>query len=455
MPTSSLLSFFLLLLPLPQILILSDPPFELSAKWKVPIGGDVGPITVRGDSVLFGTRSRDGSQTELQCLSSFDGTLKWRIAHHRLDDQQLENSACGIKSKPCAHPLMPIVSYFSTRGELVLADLNGQSDGDQGIADDGVLLNGGDVLWRRDLREEFGVFKRDDLEFGSPQPSPNMFGQLVVCATGNGSTHNLHQRKTIEPVVVAPEAPGWVAFPVVAGGTELVWSDASSRIVHSACASPVPFGLADDPMVFVLGGDGDAYIVSRDTGKTVSKFGEDWIWSWTNPVLGSNNIVVACASPPGDNYDRRCGIHSFNRGLADSQKLMRNWATFPATYSGTMVPPVLLNGIVFVVSTKGMLIALDEETGEILWEHPIDSYPTGYFAEMFVINEYLVVPSENEWLVFAPSRFRPTPQPLAVGIDTHAGVAVAGDVIFASDGDFIYAWTIMESKGKKGSGLVD
>ena len=220
MPTSSLLSFFLLLLPLPQILILSDPPFELSAKWKVPIGGDVGPITVRGDSVLFGTRSRDGSQTELQCLSSFDGTLKWRIAHHRLDDQQLENSACGIKSKPCAHPLMPIVSYFSTRGELVLADLNGQSDGDQGIADDGVLLNGGDVLWRRDLREEFGVFKRDDLEFGSPQPSPNMFGQLVVCATGNGSTHNLHQRKTIEPVVVAPEAPGWVAFPVVAGGTE-------------------------------------------------------------------------------------------------------------------------------------------------------------------------------------------------------------------------------------------
>lgn len=447
MPTlqSVLTTLTTLLVPALSVLCVSGPVSGGGRIWERKLfgGRDTGQIVVVGDRLLVGSNGPDGGTALFCCLLADTGEVMWTMEHDRLLPPWLDNPASGIRSRPAVSGNR--VVYYSNRGEIVCLDLDGFSDGeDDGIPDkrDGKTA---DMVWSRDLRQDFGVFKRDDASFGIPSPSPAISGDRVYCATGNGSTHGIgHCYEGGRVFVPAPQSPGCVCLSLADGS--LVWKncDGAASVVYSSSASPLVAtipntgsGEAPKRAVLFVGGDGRLRALNDDDGTTRDS-GHEWVWSWSTPVESGDSVVVCSAFP---SYTTELpAIFGFGK-----DSLVPKWRLVDSRYCGTTVSPVVGGELVFVISTEGTLLAIDPHSGQVQWSDTVD-YEAFAFPGLFVSGNRLYVPEGHDIRVYRVGRSKQYLGSVEteLGQSIRGGIFVRRGILYAAGMDRVIAIDVSE-----------
>ena len=373
--------------------------------WVVEFGGDIGSLSVHGQHALVGAMSADGTQTELVCLALSDGTKKWSLSFPRLAQGFLDNRAIGLRGPPKV--VGDQVLFWNNRAEIVCADLEGTHDNkDDGIKDSTFSSNNhADIIWSLDLRNELDVFKRDIAGTGSSAPSPTIFEDSMIFATGNASTRGISRFFSNREFVPQPTAP-WVVRVSIKNG-KVIWqnSDASNAILHSAIVTPHLIHRETDESTQQLVGvspDGAVCGINPITGETIWSYAsKNPIWTWIPPIVSKERVFVFESHLPGKlDRKRPYKILSFDKSrLFENGDRKPEWIKVDEAYSGTMVPPLVVNNILFVIASNGNLIAMDPTNGDIYWTDELE-YEANDFPKLLAYGSQLAVPIGDKLLFY-------------------------------------------------------
>jgi outer membrane protein assembly factor BamB len=414
----------------------------LNLLWKTDLGSRAyGQPVIANGYVLVGTnndrprnfrdqrRNLDG-ETEsvdkgiLMCFEAATGKFVWQAVHDKLPDSVNDWPRQGIVSTPFVDGNR--VYYMSNRCELVCADLKGFVDGNQGDQkeqyDD---ESDADILWKRDLIADFGVFVHN-----MAACSPLVVGDSVFVITGNG-VDGTHSR------LPSPDAPSFVAFDKNSG--KLLWKDSSpgKSIMHGQWSSPA---YADRPVPQVIfpGGDGWLYAFEPKTGKNLWKFDcnpksakydlggagdrSDFI---AMPVIHDGKLFIGTGqdpehftgvahlwcidiakavkfgasnqgsdvSPIDDNFDPKAEINAksaleWHYGGPNSRK----HSPRDFKFGRTMCNVVVVGDVLYTCDIQGWIYCLNAKTGERHWAYDVRS---STWATPLYADGKVYVPSEG------------------------------------------------------------
>ncbi|MBL8820412.1 MAG: hypothetical protein JNL58_30590 [Planctomyces sp.] len=327
-------------------------------------------------AVFVGSREKTAPfSCYVQAFAPGDGSPLGRIEEIRHKDQYRENASCGPRGIPAVVP--DGIVYLARNGNFVCASVNSSH----------VRFH---ERWRVNFEERFGVFFRDDLDAGTPGISPKVIGTKVLTATGNGSTHNMHDR---EKRIPAPTAPAWICCEMQTGVVLWSNSDPSRSVLHSTNSSPVSL---DQRNLIASGGDGRLYVLQMTTGRTLAVH-DGAFWSWCSPVVVGSNVIVATSAPPGcSSVIGGAAIVSLTVSVKNgSFEFTENWRYSANDYTGTWFEPVLNGPFLFVLSSNSDLIAIDVKTGK---RQPAAAIPSiAPFARITRHDRYIVTAAEESF----------------------------------------------------------
>ena len=245
--------------------------------WKLVTGTrSYGQPVCAGGYILTGTNNdhpqnpRDATIDEkgkaigedkgiLLCVNAQTGAFVWQAIHDMLPGGTATDwPRIGIPSTPYvdAHR----VYYMSNRCELVCADLEGFSNGNQGISTEQYKdRTDADILWKRDLLKDYGVYP-----CSKTSCSPLVVDNTVYILTGN----SVNEKPLAEQ---SPDAPSFMAFDKFTG--ELRWKEKSTgkNTQYGQFSSPA-YAETPVPQVIFPGGDGWLYSFEPNSGKLLWKF---------------------------------------------------------------------------------------------------------------------------------------------------------------------------------------
>ena len=195
--------------------------------------------------MLVGTNNdgkyREGVNGDYSVVLAFDeatGAFLWQYSAPKLGAGKVNDwEYLGICSSPAIVDEM--VYVVSSTGEVVALDLQGQSNGNQGVQDEAQTFVGAgkpaltigatdaDVLWRYDMRKELGVFPHN-----VTSSSVLIVGDRLYVTTSNGTDWS-HLN------IPSPFAPSLIVLDRKTG--KLIGEEASgisARTLHSNWSSP-------------------------------------------------------------------------------------------------------------------------------------------------------------------------------------------------------------------------
>jgi len=338
----------------------------------------------------------------LMCVEQATGKLVWQLASPRFvggvkPPYHFDQFACGI----CSGPLVDgdRVYVVTGRGEIMCADRNGQSNGN-----DGPFLNeleymeisntppakleptDGDILWLYNMVTELDVAPHDVC--GS---TLLVVDDLLYACTSNGIDSNHDQ-------VTRPEAPSLIVLDKKTG--KLVACDderIGRRLLHGAWSSPTFGRVNSRPLIFFGGADGILYAfeppVPTPDG-SVSKLKKVWsydanppdfrtrdgkpmLYSQYNhnrtdgpseiigaPVFDNGRVYVAIGQSP---------LHGAGRGClscVDAATGTKVWAS--EEIGRSLATVALADGLIYLPDTTGNLSCFDAGSGRRYWCHPME-----------------------------------------------------------------------------------
>ena len=245
--------------------------------WKVDLGSRAhgGPVVADG-KVYVGTnnarprntrdtmRDLDGNvcpvdKGVLMCFDEKTGQFLWQAVHDKLvKGGVLDWPQQGLTSTPAV--VGDRVYYVSNQCRVVCVDVNGFTDGNQGVQTEKYQdATDADIVWEYDMIRLLGV-EPHSISNGSPL----IVGDRLFVQTSNG-VGECHVN------VPAPDAPSLICLDRNTG--KLLWSDNSpgKNILHGQWSSPT---YAEAPVPQVIHGQGDGWLRAFDpaTGKLLWKF---------------------------------------------------------------------------------------------------------------------------------------------------------------------------------------
>ncbi|MEM9944097.1 MAG: PQQ-binding-like beta-propeller repeat protein [Planctomycetota bacterium] len=378
-------------------------PF-VEPQWKTELGGNAGALVVSGKKGVFGSHSLDLKLGQIQCVDLTDGHLVWTANFPRLKPIWQDNPSNPIRSITTAQNNKVVV--YTNRGTIVCFDLNGTLDGTNDGIKTELERNNSDIIWHRDLVGEFKVFKRSSIGFGMPEPSPVVIGDRVVCATGNGSTLGIERFFDGNLVVPQPESPTVVCLNLADGKTVWTNNEFSKNVKHSAVASPIRIENKKSSALVFVPGDGRGYGLSESDGKVLwSTNKELFLWSWTSPYAVEDKVVI-CNSLPSELAWKGSptGIVCYEtETLLTAKDKKPLWVFQDDRYRGSLVPPVVKNGILFVLTDSAFLLAIDLVNSKLLWSEEID-YSVNDQSGLTAVGNRIIVPVAYGFECFTASR---------------------------------------------------
>jgi outer membrane protein assembly factor BamB len=355
-------------------------PGETHVRWRAALGYDAGPVAASAEVVVVGTAStgreaarwhgRDGGV--VVCLRAADGTRLWDSFHERLPARVNDIPTSPIRSLPWIGG--DGVYFVSNRGELVCVDPQGFRDGENdGPVDDEPARGAGDVdvKWSIDMPRDLGVFKVDASDVGAPLPSPVVWGQTVYCVTGNGAHFAGAPGAARQPH--SPGAPSLIAVHKDSG--RLQWSDStpSPALRYGQWTAPAMSTVAGGrPAVVYAGGDAKLYALSPDDGTPI------WArdipaspyigvgsadFPVTPPLVGGGRVYVGLGGDWESGERRGRSLCAFAE--ADGRLL---WHFTHRDFRESSAAPVLVDNVLYLLSTSGRLFALDPGSGVLRWD---------------------------------------------------------------------------------------
>jgi outer membrane protein assembly factor BamB len=381
-----------------------DPRTGQNLRWQIPLGtACYATPVVAGGRVFIGTNNGDprdprhrGDRGVLFCLDEKDGRLHWQLVVPKLTpDPYWDCPIVGITGSAVVEGER--VYLVSNRGEVLCLDLQGQTNGNDGLyREEGQhqALRGdppmevgrldADILWCFDMRAEVGAYTHD-----SANISPLLLGDHLCVTTPNGVDRTHRHRPS-------PEAPGLIVLDKLTG--RLVAKDATgigARVFHSSFSSPSAGTVNGQAAIFYGGGDGVVYafaaITNAPTTGAVAILRELWRFdcdpagpkqnisqyqgnrreSPSNilgfPVPYEDGLLVAAGGDPWHGK-REAWLKCFaTSGQGDITATALRWSLPLQRHS--IATPAIRQGLVFITDFGRMLHAVDLATGRELWTH--------------------------------------------------------------------------------------
>ncbi len=161
----------------------------LPVRWRVALGSGYGGAAVIGNQVL--TLHRQEDQEMLQSVSLVDGSLQWQAAWPARYRGRI-NPDEGPRCVPVIHDGRAFC--FGAAGELVCVD-----------------IGSGQILWRRDLHQEY---QADAGYFGAGSTPLAIDGMLIVCLGGKQAGVIAVEQKTGKTLWTATDYEASYASPI-------------------------------------------------------------------------------------------------------------------------------------------------------------------------------------------------------------------------------------------------
>jgi outer membrane protein assembly factor BamB len=397
-------------------------------RWSARLGTRSlgGPVVV-GGLVWVGTnngRPRDERDTRLRrdgrrepldksvlmCFRESDGQFLWQYTSPRLGEM--------VQDGPWHSMGAPLVEgdrlyLLTNRCETLCLD-------------SGPLRRGAGpptVVWRVDLRQQFGVVPHADLMASGFAPAPAADAGRVFAVTSNGVAED-------HLTIPAPGAPSLVCFDKTDG--KALWADASpgKSILHTQRSSPLLIEVSGRTQVVVGQGDGWLRAFDAPTGTLIWKCdlnpkgaryelvrrsrrnyvmatpvycdGRIYIAPGQGPDHGSGEGEVFCIDPGG--------VGDVSAELDDGpEKGKPNPnARVVWTYGGpaprgsdrehlfgrTLANCTVHGGLVYACDLEGFLFCLDAKTGRVYWRH--DTRASVWCAPLWVDGKVYVATDDGD-----------------------------------------------------------
>lgn len=382
-----------------------DPKSTKHVKWVVKLGSQAyATPVVSGGRVFVGTNNetpRDpkqiGDRGVLMCFDEKTGDFLWQLVVPKLGSGKVSDwEYVGICSSPAIEGDRGYV--VSNRGEVICFDVKGQSDGNQGYADEAkfgtidgkpaeVGPQSADILWVSDLRTDLGIFPHN-----ISSCSPLIFGDKIFVATSNGVDWS-HLN------IPAPFAPALAVLDKATGkvvGEEA--SGVSKDVLHCSWSSPSVATVGGKPLIVWGGGNGLVYGFEPEPYQHKDGFPalRELFRYDANPpeyrnkdgkplkyaTFGGPSEVIATVVVQGDRAYFAIGQdpeHGDGVGMISCIDLnARGDLTGKAVWTNknigrTISTPSVVDGLIFQAEYKGDIHCYDAATGKELWSHATNS----------------------------------------------------------------------------------
>lgn len=320
--------------------------------WKSELPGRGGSTPILADDNAFLTAGIDGQNT-LLAVDVETGNERWRTA---LGEDRGNKHRKGSGSNPSAVTDGQHVFAYFRSGDLACVGVDGK------------------VRWQVNLQDEYG----DDTLWWDLGSSPTLIGDLVV-------------------VAVMQTGPSYlVAYHRETG--KLAWkADRQLGAPEEAAQSyATPIALDAQNMIAVMGAD-HLTIHSASDGRELGRVGgfnpnqEKYFRSIASPVVQGDLIV--CPYSRGATVTT-CRISDVIAGKG------RDSIVWHRDDIGSDVPtPAIANGHVYICGdskqSKGIITAVDLETGKTAWELELPRSRTGFSSSPLIAGNHLYITGED------------------------------------------------------------
>ncbi|MEO6785083.1 MAG: PQQ-binding-like beta-propeller repeat protein [Chthoniobacteraceae bacterium] len=345
--------------------------------------------------------------------------------------------------------------YMSNRGELMCVDVEGFRDGKNDGPFKAEKHQGAedvDVIWKIDLMNELGVFKREAGDVGNPLPSPVVLGDLVFCVTAHGVPSNGARAD--------PKPPSFLAVHKLTG--KVTWSSNApgADIIYCQWSSPVPARVNGADQIIFPGGDGFLYGFEPATGRqlwkldcnkpgTLDRFREKIPWEQRaearfgfvgKPIVHGEMLYVAL----NDNFEHHMPLPLLAIDLAapgDQPKIV--WQFGSPEFNGTFTSAATDGGLVFVTDSHCLLFALDAKTGRELWRAQLEDGQNLY-ASPVIHNQRVYAGAESTVTVFDVAREKKCVGQYEFDSAFLSTPQFADNQMFVAVGEYVYALLLPE-----------
>jgi outer membrane protein assembly factor BamB len=325
---------------------------EQDAAWKIKIPGDGGstPVVV-GDLVMV-THGYEG-KNHLTAYRADSGEMAWDTT---LGDDTGGKHKKGSGSNPSPTTDGQHVFAYYRSGDLACVDLTGN------------------VVWQRNLQQEFG----EDTLWWDLGSSPVLTDSDIVVAA-----------------MQSPPSPSYVAGFNKSTG-DLSWRVdrelGAPKEAAQSYTSPLTTTIDGQAIIAVLGAD-HLTLHSAEDGKELARLGgfnpgqEQFFRSIASPVIDGNIIICP--------YSRGSTLTA-----VDMRKLLagagRDAIVWHHEGQGADVPtPATRDGKLYLCGDRGEVSVLDVQTGETLWQVVIPRHRSDYSSSPLVTDSHLYLTREN------------------------------------------------------------
>ncbi len=355
-------------------------PAKLTPKWKVTVGtGDATPALVGDKLYVF---ARQGENEVVLCLNAEDGKELWQDKY----------AAQAVTGPAARHP-GPRSSPAVGEGKVVTLGVGGVVSC--------LDAAGGKVAWRKD-------------EF--PKVVPRFFTSMSpLIADGMAVAH------------VGGQGNGAiVAFDLATGNPKWRWAAEGPEY-----ASPALFTVEGVKQVVTLTEKSIVGIGAAD-GKLlwqVPFVPQGRAYNAATPILDGQTVIYAGAG----RGTKAVKIEKQGDGFA-AKELWSNPEVAPQFNT-----PVLKDGLLFGLSSRGTLFCLDAKTGQAVWSDATPRDRGGFGSVIDAGPVLLALTSGSELVAFKPGgkEYAEVARLKIADTATYAHPVVAGDRIFVKDQDSV------------------
>jgi outer membrane protein assembly factor BamB len=445
-----------------------------NVKWVAKLGSQTyGNTVVASGKVLIGTNNaspRDPRFTDdksiLLCLDEYSGEFIWQLAVSKLKSGKVNDwEYLGILSSPLVEG--DRVYLTTSRCEILALDLQGQTNGNQGITNEGALMvrdtpkppveitsKDADILWRYDMMDELGVFPHN-----AANCSLIALDNMLFACTSNGQdwTH---------VNIPAPNSPSFIALDKMSG--ELLGEDNAGigpRILHGQWTSP-SLGMVNGKwQVFFGGGDGVLYALDTVPVKEGDATLIKKVWWFdavpedykkdkngkpikypaaegpseinATPVFYKGRVYVAIGQDPehGEGVGRLVCVDPKGTGDITKTGLIWEYRDIKRSISTVSIDPE--TGLLFVADFSGFVHCVDAETGKPYWVHDMMAHMWG---STFVADGKVFVGDEDgDVVVLAASKEKKVLSECNLGAPVYSTPIWANNTLYIASQTHLYA----------------